>query len=514
MKYAVIIGINNYNDASIQPLQFASRDAEKFYELLTTYADYDKTNCFLFTENALEPIHGMIKTKLDEICKKAVEDENILLYFAGHGQEIEGKSYLIFRDTILSGKPQNALSLEELNHNLHSSKAKFKIRFFDACHSGQKGIRGKENLMTENFFRAITTRLEGFITLASCKQNQYSYEWPEKEHGVFTYFLLEALKGAADSDKDNKVSLHEAYDYVFEKVSTWCSENMVRIKQEPLFSAEYSGLFEFTDLEDKPKIEQTTDFEAKLALEEGTKAEKTVLLDSLIKEIESKGQLTVDKDYKERINNLKQVTQNSLDILGDIAKETINLIHEKVFQIKVEGPIKIQDVPKEIKHKIAKTLKSKYNRDGKLVHPFSYDSYRREVQMAIPLGFPQYKTVWYEDGLEDYISEKGTVIVLVCESTRVYIPSIFYYFYHLTSAYSRLIVIASCYTFLSGEYKEKFDEDSIRIKMLKKPFNLDSWSKDELMHIFREIVEKLVDNLKKLIEDRIKELQKEMIIEE
>lgn len=76
------------------------------------------------------------------------------------------------------------------------------------------------------------------------------------------------------------------------------------------------------------------------------------------------------------------------------------------------------------------------------------------------------------------------------------------------------MVVVSCYTFLSGEYKEEIDEDSIRIKILKKPFNLDAWSKDELTVIFGEIVEKLVEDMMKLVEGRLKELQKEMTIEE
>ena len=118
------------------------------------------------------------------------------------------------------------------------------------------------------------------------------------------------------------------------------------------------------------------------------------------------------------------------------------------------------------------------------------------------------------DGLEDNIIVKGTVVTLTCESQRVYIPSMFYYFYHLTSAYSRLIAIASCRTFLSGECREKIDESSTRSKILRRPFNLKPWSKDELKSIFEDIVEKLLENMKKLIEGRISELQKEMTAEE
>jgi len=38
-------------------------------------------------------------------------------------------------------------------------------------------------------------------------------------HGVFTYYLLEGLKGAADADGDKLITSGEAYEYVFKNVS-------------------------------------------------------------------------------------------------------------------------------------------------------------------------------------------------------------------------------------------------------------------------------------------------------
>jgi uncharacterized caspase-like protein len=34
------------------------------------------------------------------------------------------------------------------------------------------------------------------------------------QHGIFTYYLLKGLRGAADADKDGLVSVDEAYRYV------------------------------------------------------------------------------------------------------------------------------------------------------------------------------------------------------------------------------------------------------------------------------------------------------------
>ena len=44
--------------------------------------------------------------------------------------------------------------------------------------------------------------------------NEVSAEDENLQHGVFTYYLLEGLKGAADADNDGLITVDEAYRYV------------------------------------------------------------------------------------------------------------------------------------------------------------------------------------------------------------------------------------------------------------------------------------------------------------
>ena len=37
---------------------------------------------------------------------------------------------------------------------------------------------------------------------------------PDKEHGLFTYFFLEAVSGGADRDMNRKITFKETYDFV------------------------------------------------------------------------------------------------------------------------------------------------------------------------------------------------------------------------------------------------------------------------------------------------------------
>jgi uncharacterized caspase-like protein len=58
----------------------------------------------------------------------------------------------------------------------------------------------------------------GKVIITASAANEVSVEKDELQHGVFTYYLLEGLRGAADTDQDGIVTVDEAYSYVSEKV--------------------------------------------------------------------------------------------------------------------------------------------------------------------------------------------------------------------------------------------------------------------------------------------------------
>jgi hypothetical protein len=59
---------------------------------------------------------------------------------------------------------------------------------------------------------------KGRIILSAAGANQVAQEDTKLGHGVFTYHLIKALKGAGDKDGDGYVSVDEAYAYVSKAV--------------------------------------------------------------------------------------------------------------------------------------------------------------------------------------------------------------------------------------------------------------------------------------------------------
>ncbi len=66
----------------------------------------------------------------------------------------------------------------------------------------------------------LSTIGDGVVVISATDEKQFSQEskaWGGG-HGVFTYFLLKALKGDADYNKDKRVTLGELIPYLSEHV--------------------------------------------------------------------------------------------------------------------------------------------------------------------------------------------------------------------------------------------------------------------------------------------------------
>ena len=77
------------------------------------------------------------------------------------------------------------------------------------------------------------------MIISASGPNEVSLELPELGHGVFTYYLLEGLRGKADRNGDGVVTVSELYEYVEEQVERKVREAGGR--QRPIMKGEIEG---------------------------------------------------------------------------------------------------------------------------------------------------------------------------------------------------------------------------------------------------------------------------------
>lgn len=152
-----------------------------------------------------------------------------VLSFSSHGYE-EGGVYVMPENGRRRLVRDTGIPLATVERTLRQARANKVLLILDAC----RGEETRGEGMSEAFFKALSAA-EGFGVLLSCGVNQLSYEAPELGHGVYTHFLLEALRGGARAEPNALILLDGVARYAGEATTRWVETNK-GARQTPAFS--------------------------------------------------------------------------------------------------------------------------------------------------------------------------------------------------------------------------------------------------------------------------------------
>jgi hypothetical protein len=226
--WAVVIGINRY--PNLPKLKYAVNDAREFYRVLVEKNRIPAENITLLLDEqaTLRHLRSAIGTRLKEA---AGAQDMVVIFFAGHGAterdaaslDHDGlEKYLLTWDTDPKDVYSSALPMREVAHILGRIRSERLVFIADACYSGASGgrtvgIGGIRANVSDAFLDRVAGG-RGKIIITASAANEVSVEKDELQHGVFTYYLLEGLRGAADFDRDGLITVDEIYRHVSERV--------------------------------------------------------------------------------------------------------------------------------------------------------------------------------------------------------------------------------------------------------------------------------------------------------
>ena len=142
--YALIIGINQYEDDEVPDLDRPISDAEQLAGVLTYHYSFDQENVTML-EN---PSREAIITALDRLSETVTAKDNLLIFYAGHGiwNAQLNQGYWLPSDASMDSKSY-WLSNSTLRDYIGGIRSKHTLLISDACFSG--GIL-KERAVFEN----------------------------------------------------------------------------------------------------------------------------------------------------------------------------------------------------------------------------------------------------------------------------------------------------------------------------------------------------------------------------
>lgn len=199
--YVVSVGLGNYKYPEIAPsLPCSKNDARAISHF---FNDYNGSKVFmLLDENATR--EHILKVLSSEFAKSTPDDE-IIFVFSGHG--VPGGL------TTYETKDINSIiTYNEIQNIMKSAKARRKIIIAMACYSG--GLNLQNNHKSPNRKGRNKTDKTSVMLYTSSRSDEPSWESLLMKNSFFISRILEAFRGAADRNKDKKITARELFNYV------------------------------------------------------------------------------------------------------------------------------------------------------------------------------------------------------------------------------------------------------------------------------------------------------------
>jgi len=146
------------------------------------------------------------------------KDSSVLIYYSGHGapNPTTQEGFLVPYDGDPTFLEITGYPLKRLYEQLAKLPAREILVVLDSCFSGSGGrsviAKGARPLVISMENPVLAG--DKIVVLTASSASQISSTYDQKNHGLFTYFILKGLQGAADTNKDGRIELSELYGYV------------------------------------------------------------------------------------------------------------------------------------------------------------------------------------------------------------------------------------------------------------------------------------------------------------
>ncbi|MDA0195572.1 MAG: caspase family protein [Bacteroidetes bacterium] len=186
--YALIIGINNYQDETINNLDHPVADAQFLRETLHTYYTFVEP----FTTTLLNPSRDEIIEAFDGLSERITAKDQLLIFYAGHGiwDERMQQGYWLPSDATKNSKAR-WLSNSTIRNYIGGIRSKHTLLITDACFSGgifkERGVDFQNSRAMLQLYKMPSRKAMTSGTLTTV---------PDKS--VFIQYLIKNLQQNAD----------------------------------------------------------------------------------------------------------------------------------------------------------------------------------------------------------------------------------------------------------------------------------------------------------------------------
>ena len=224
-KYAILVGVKEYDRNQLKNLPFAENDVAEMADILKQ-SGFRRVELLTQARGAKEsrylPLAKTIRESIKGVLEDRGNDDLVLIAFAGHGVQFKGEmeNYFCPMDAVLTDR-STLISLTDIYDQLKQSKAGSKLLLVDACRNDP--LAGNARAAGEVDLQSLTRPQlpdppGGVAAFFSCSAGQRAFEDEGLKHGVFFHHVILGLKGEAKLQKREEVTWDSLVAYVKSEV--------------------------------------------------------------------------------------------------------------------------------------------------------------------------------------------------------------------------------------------------------------------------------------------------------
>ncbi|MFM9268156.1 caspase family protein [Tychonema sp. BBK16] len=237
-RYALVIGITEYQSSQMSRLPKAASDAEILAQVLEQYGGFEvkrlparwnaEKSCFEISADKAVTAAEVGKELRTLLLDRATKNE-ALIYFAGHGFTFsdtlgQQKGVLATSDcqVEMAGKEvidyKYGISLASLNDLIQQSDLSSLVMLLDCCHSGYF----LESQLVQRALTAFSTQRDYYL-MAACRTFETAKSLKGEPNSYFTGAVLKGL-ASENAGRNRRVSGDRLFDYISGELKSFVQE--------------------------------------------------------------------------------------------------------------------------------------------------------------------------------------------------------------------------------------------------------------------------------------------------
>ncbi len=238
-KWALVIGISKFQRSQYD-LKFAAKDAQDFYNFLTTESSFRPDHIKLLLNEQATRANIMSAFGSKWLPCVTEPGDLVVVFISTHGTpagfDSGGRNYIVAWDTDADDPYPTAVDMDEIYRRIRQGvKTDRALIILDTCFSGNAMPDGKGLGRYSNFDVGAVQLGQGHLVISSSSANERSWESKRYANGVFTRSLIQALR-----TNKGRIEIKSAFETLKQSVN-WEVKCDDGVAQTPQIGGDWQG---------------------------------------------------------------------------------------------------------------------------------------------------------------------------------------------------------------------------------------------------------------------------------